>query len=165
MIRLEPLTLAEAPFILRLLNTPGFLEHIGDKGVRTLGDAEAYLLKGPLASYATHGHGLLCVRRTDSGEPIGMAGLVRREGLPGPDLGYAFLPEQGGRGYAREAARQVLGDAWDRLHLPRVLAVVKPGNDRSIHLLTALGFQDRGWVRLYPDEPEDRCFEVERPLR
>jgi len=45
------LKVADAEFILRLLNEPSFLRFIGDKGVRTIDDARDYLLHGPIASY------------------------------------------------------------------------------------------------------------------
>ena len=135
-LRLRLLSLDDAPFILRLINEPSFLEHIGDKGVRDLEGARAYLADGPMASYARHGHGLMAVAVKETGEPIGMCGLLKREHLDHPDLGYAFLPEAWGLGYAFEAARAVLEDA----KLDRVLALVSPGNGPSIRLLEKLGF-------------------------
>lgn len=135
-LRLRPLAPDDAPFILRLLNEPSFLEHIGDKGVRSLEDARRYLEDGPLASYARHGHGLMAVALRETGEAIGMCGLLKREHLDHPDLGYAFLPQGWGRGYAFEAAQAVMGGA----KLGRVLALVSPGNGPSIRLLEKLGF-------------------------
>jgi len=133
---LRPFAFSDAPFILRLLNEPSFLEHIGDKGVRTLEDARRYLEDGPLASYARHGHGLMAVVSKETREAIGMCGLLKREHLDHPDLGYAFLPEAWGQGYAFEAARAVLEDAGQ----DRVLALVSPENGPSIRLLEKLGF-------------------------
>lgn len=164
-VHLVPFTLGDAAFVLRLLNTEGFLTHIGDKGVRSLEQAQDYLRSGPLASYATHGHGLMKLVRRDTGDALGALGLLRREGLDHPDLGYALLPEHAGRGYARAGARLALEDGHRRLGLATILAVVKAGNARSIRLLEALGFVDDGWVRLHADEPEDRRFRVGLPLR
>ncbi|MBS1765806.1 MAG: GNAT family N-acetyltransferase [Acidobacteria bacterium] len=135
-LNLRPLALDDAPFILRLLNEPSFLQHIGDKGVRDLDGARAYLANGPLASYAAHGHGLLAVELKEGGEPIGMCGLLQREHLEHPDLGYAFVPEAWGQGYASEGARAVLDEA----KIPRILALVSPANAPSIRLLEKLGF-------------------------
>jgi RimJ/RimL family protein N-acetyltransferase len=70
------------------------------------------------------------------GTLIGMCGLLKREHLDAPDLGYAFLPEAWGRGYAFEAARAVMEEA----KRDRVLALVSPGNAASIRLLEKLGF-------------------------
>lgn len=139
-LSLRHFTLDDAPFILRILNDPGFLQYIGDRGVRKLEDAENYLRNGPIASYAAYGHGLNAVVLNDGNICIGMCGIVRRDTLPGPDLGYAFLPEYTGAGLAEEATRAALKHARDALHFSEMLAIVQPDNAASIKLLHKLGF-------------------------
>jgi RimJ/RimL family protein N-acetyltransferase len=95
---IEPFTLDDAAFILRLLNEPSFVRHIADKGVRDLEGARGYLQTGPLASYDRYGFGLWRVGLAGKGTAIGMAGLLRRDWLDDIDIGYAFLPEYGGAG-------------------------------------------------------------------
>ncbi len=156
-LEIRPFCLEDAPFILRLLNEPSFVQNIADKGVRTLAQARTYLSEGPLASYAAHGHGLWMVLDRETGAALGMCGLIRRSSLPEPDLGYAFVPEAWGRGYAREAAAACLGWGRARLGLSIVLAIVSPANTASIRLLAALGFERTGaqeaapgdWVEVY----------------
>ena len=80
----------DAAFILQLLNEEGFIRFIGDKGVRTLEDARDYILQGPMDSYARNGFGLYAACLRDA-TPIGICGLVKREGLNDPDVGFAFL--------------------------------------------------------------------------
>jgi [ribosomal protein S5]-alanine N-acetyltransferase len=158
-LALRQFDLDDAPFVLRLLNEPAFLQHIGDRGVRTLDDARRYLREGPLASYARHGFGLWCVMtREVPARPIGMCGLLRRDGLPDADIGYAFLEESWSRGYASEAVQAVLAHARDRLGLLRVLAIVSPGNERSVRVLRKFGFADSGRVQLSPSAPEVLLF-------
>ncbi|MBU2278628.1 MAG: GNAT family N-acetyltransferase, partial [Gammaproteobacteria bacterium] len=94
------LTLADSALMLRLLNEESFLRNIGDRGVRTLAQAEQYLQDGPLRSYQQHGFGMYRVVRKADGVNIGLAGLVFREYLGIPDVGYALLPEFSGAGYA-----------------------------------------------------------------
>lgn len=155
---LRPLTEADAPFVLALLNEPSFLQWIGDKGVRDLDGARAYLQGGPLASYRQHGHGLLAVTRLDTGAPLGMCGLLKRDHLEAPDLGYAFLPSAWGQGLATEAARAVRDHGHLAQGFARILAIVTPGNAPSIRLLERLGFQFEG-LRRMPGEDEDvACF-------
>jgi RimJ/RimL family protein N-acetyltransferase len=137
---------ADATFALALLNDPDFLRNIGDRGVRTLEDAYGYLRAGPLASYADHGFGLWRVALRDTGEAIGLCGLLRRDWLDAPDLGYAFLPSARGRGLAQEAADAVLALARSRFALRRVLAIVDPENAASIRLLERAGMQREGEV-------------------
>lgn len=143
-LRLSELAEDDAAFVLALLNTEGFLRHIGDRGVRSLDDARRYLREGPRDSYARHGHGLWKVTRKADGLPVGMCGLVRREGLPRPDLGYAFLPEHTGQGLASEAGAAVLAHAFDVMHLPQVLAIVSPGNEASVRVLERIGMREWG---------------------
>lgn len=83
----------DAEFILELLNEPSFIQNIGDRNVRTLADAEKYLENGAMVSYAKNGFGLLAVTLTETGETIGMCGLIKRDALEDVDIGYAFLPK------------------------------------------------------------------------
>ena len=119
---IEEITLAAAPFVIELLNDPEFIRHIADRGVRTVEDAERFLAEGPLHSYREHGFGMYLVRERDSGEPVGMCGLVKREALPDIDIGYAFLRQARGRGLALEAAQRVMRYALEELHLTCLLA-------------------------------------------
>ena len=128
-------------FVLRLLNDPGFLEHIGDKGVRTEEDAERYIDEGPGTSYRRFGYGLYAVVCKASGDSLGICGLVKRESLDDVDIGYAFLPESRGQGYALEAATAVMHHARDTFGLRRVVALTNPRNERSIRLLEKLGLR------------------------
>lgn len=131
----------DAALMLALLNDPAFIRHIADRGVRTLEQARDYLRAGALRSYADHGFGMYAIRRKDSGALIGNCGLVRREGLDGPDLGYALLPDHAGHGFAHEAARAVIADARTRLGITCLRAIVNPDNGASIGLLQKLGFE------------------------
>lgn len=130
----------DAHQLCRLLNQPGFLRHIGDRGVRCEGDVSSYLQHGPFASYREHGFGLMAIERHSDGQWLGMAGLLRRPSLPGVDIGYALLAEHEGHGYAREAAQRLLQHAADDLHLAAVYAIVAMDNERSLTLLDKLGF-------------------------
>ena len=145
---------ADAAFLLELMNEPGWLQFIGDRGVRTLDDARAYLRRAIVEPRERLGFGLHAVVPLSGGEPMGLCGLVKRDALPHPDLGFAFLERWSGRGFARDAAQAVMDDALARLRLPRVLAVTVPENARSLRLLEAIGFQREGLVRLAPDQPE-----------
>lgn len=155
-LTIRKLTLADAPFIFRLVNDPDFLEYIGDRGVRTLEDAEAYLRNGPFASYERHGHGLWGVALKETGELIGMSGLLKREQYADVDIGYAFLPEFRGGGYAFESALAVLEIAASVVALRRVIALVSPANAASIGLLKKLGFTR---AAAQPAEPSTVIYE------
>src|SRR5688572_30336905 len=101
----------DAEFILGLVNEPSFLHYIGDRGVRTLDDARRYIRQGPAASYQQYGYGLLRMGLKPEGMPIGMCGILRRDTLPEPDLGFSMLPAFWSKGYAHEAAAAVMTHA------------------------------------------------------
>ena len=115
-LELRELTVVDAPFILELLNDGDFHRYIGDRGVRTLADAENYIQQGPAVSYARHGHGLYLVVRREDGA---------------------------------------------RLGIERVVAIVTPGNERSVRLLAKLGLSQGKRVRLGAGEEE--CLLLEAP--
>lgn len=138
----------DAPFVLRLLNEPSFVANIRDSGVRTEEDARAYVANGPAASYAAHGFGLWRVDERAGGTSVGMCGVLRRDGLDDPDLGFAFLAEAQGRGYATEAGAATLAHARDALKLGRIVAIAAPHNAGSARVLEKLGFHDRGAIEI-----------------
>src|SRR5512142_1155942 len=129
----------DAAFILELVNEPSWIRFIGDKNVRDVEGARAYLERGPIDSYRKRGFGLNLVALRASGAPIGMCGLIRRDTLPDVDIGFAFLPQYRSRGYAREAAQATLAHGRDALGLKRIVAITSPDNDASGRLLQAIG--------------------------
>jgi RimJ/RimL family protein N-acetyltransferase len=155
---LRQLTVEDAPFILSLLNDPDWLRFIGDRGVRTLEDARKYLLTGPLESYARHGFGLFLTELKADGAPIGLCGLLKRDVLEDVDVGYAFLPQFRGYGYAYEAAAAALRYGKETVGLKRVAAITNPENARSIRVLEKLGLAFEKMVRLSEDAPEINFF-------
>lgn len=144
----------DAAFVLRLLNQPSWIRNIGDRGVRTVGDAERYIDARMLEPFRTLGYGMNVVELKASREPIGLCGLVKRDTLPGPDLGFALLDAHEGRGYALEAATAVLAHARRVLKIRRILAIVTPANERSTKLLAKLGFARERRARLTPEADE-----------
>jgi ribosomal-protein-alanine N-acetyltransferase len=161
-LRLRQLSAVDdAAFILRLLNDDSFLRYIGDRGVRTVEDAERYILDGPADSYARNGYGLYCVDLAETGEATGICGLVRRPALAEPDIGFAFLPGFRGRGLALEAARAVVDHARDDLGLRRILAIVSPDNERSERLLLKLGMRYECRIRLNDEKTPLKLFALD----
>lgn len=157
-LTLDQLTLADAPLILELLNEPGWLENIGDRGVRDLETARGYIADACQASYRAHGFGLWRVALSDTGAPTGICGLLQRETLDAPDIGFAFLARHQGRGYAAEAARATLD--WAKSNAcDRVLAFTKPSNQASVRLLEGIGFRELAPVRMPGQAEESRLFE------
>ena len=142
----------DAEFVLRLVNEPSFLRYIGDRGVRTLDDARKYIADGPVAGYARDGHGLMRVERKSDGASLGMCGLLKRDALPEPDIGFSFFPEYWSQGYALEAASAVMRHARDTLAIGRILAITTRDNASSMRLLDKLGFRFERMIALGTEE-------------
>ena len=143
-LQLREVALTDAGFLLALLNDPSWLENIGDRGVRSLADAERYITGNIHAHHQAHGYGMYALQLRSAALPIGLCGLVRRDFLPAPDLGVALLPDWAGQGYAAEAARAVMQHAAGGLGIRQLLAIVRAGNQRSVRLLERLGFRHQG---------------------
>ena len=148
---LRELEVTDTSFIVELLNSPGWLQNIGDRGVHTLSDAENYIRDRVTKSYTLHGFGLWKVIVDE--KPAGLCGFVKREGLEYPDLGFAFLPQYNGKGYASEAALACMN--WMKEH--RLYSVIQgitlPANIASIRVLEKAGLQFEKNIRL-PGDPE-----------
>jgi ribosomal-protein-alanine N-acetyltransferase len=156
-LALRHLEARDAEFIFELLNEAAFLRFIGDKGVRNLDDARAYISKGPGESYRQHGFGLYATCLRDA-TPIGICGLVRREGLEDADVGFAFLSRYRLQGYAVESAAAVLAHAQRALGLGRVVAITSPDNVGSIAVLKRIGLKFERMIKLADDREELRLF-------
>lgn len=151
----------DALFYLELLNTPDFIANIGDRGLRTVEAAREAIEKGPMAMQAARGHSIYLVQMKATGIAIGMSGLIKRDTLDDVDLGYAFMPEYGGQGFASEAALAVVAYARDVLGLQRLVAITTPGNEASERVLRKVGMQFEKMVYLTDNDPGTRYHAVE----
>ena len=158
---LRPMTEEDAEFILELVNEPSFIQNIGDRNVRTIADARSYIMNGPIASYDKNGFGLDLLVLKETGESIGMCGLIRRNGLDDVDIGYALLPKFWSRGYAVEAAQATKAYAKDVIGLKRIVAITDPANAGSIRVLEKIGLRFERMVRLSADDIELKLFGVD----
>lgn len=148
----------DAEFILELLNSSGFIKFIGDRGVRTLDQANDFIETRFRKSYADHGYGLYAVDVKAEETPVGICGFVRRDGLPDADLGFALLPQFEKQGYAFESAAAVMHYGRSVLGLGRVLAITSMDNAASGRLLEKLGFTFDGPIALPHSDEQLKLF-------
>ena len=159
-LRLRWFTTADAAFVRRLLNDPGWLANIGDRGVRTRAQAARWIESRHVAVYGRLGFGFWAVERREDGVVIGMCGLIQRDSLPEADVGYALLPRYRGHGYAREAAAACVAYAHEVLGLPEVWGITGPDNQASAAVLAAIGLRDHGCHRLPGEDRETWIFKA-----
>jgi len=160
-LTIRHLTMDDAPFILELLNDPSFIQNIGDRNVRTVADAESYITKGPVTSYEKNGFGLDLVVLKDTGESIGMCGLIKRDTLEDVDIGYAFLPKFWKKGYAVESARAVLEYGLKIRGLKRIVGITLEANRGSVRVLERIGLKFEKMVKLADDDAELMLFAID----
>lgn len=108
-----------------------------------LDGALRYIRESLQHHYRTHGFGLYKITLRESHSAIGLCGFLRREYLPHPDVGYAVLPEFERRGFVSEALGECVRYGFDELGFAQILAIVKPENEVSIHLLLRAGFAEQ----------------------
>jgi ribosomal-protein-alanine N-acetyltransferase len=155
-LALHELGAEDAPFILELLLSRGFMENIGDRGVRDLDGAAGYIERAR-AGYAANGFGLWRCDVKATGEASGLCGLVKRDGLEHPDVGYAFLERFWGRGYASESAAAALAYGRKAVGLKTIVAITTPANLGSIAVLKKIGLRDAGVIRA-PGHEDDSAY-------
>jgi [ribosomal protein S5]-alanine N-acetyltransferase len=148
----------DAEFILELVNEAAFIRNIGDKGVRTLDDARNYILTGPVASYAKFGFGLYLVALRETGEAIGICGLLKRDSLEDVDIGFAFLERFRRKGFAYESAAAVMGYGRNELGLKRIVAITSADNEGSMRVLEKIGLRFEKMIRMPGSDEDTRLF-------
>ena len=155
---LRKFTIDDAAFMLETLNTPTWLRFIGDRNVKTLEEAENYLLNGNIRSYQEYGFGFYVVVIKETQESIGICGIVKREGLEDVVIGFAFFQQFMGKGYGYEAGSATLNYALNDLKIKKIVAIVDPENVVSIALLKKIGLQFEKMIQLSPKGIELMLF-------
>ncbi|MGK7391362.1 MAG: GNAT family N-acetyltransferase [Candidatus Cyclobacteriaceae bacterium M2_1C_046] len=150
-LHITKLAVEDASFILKLVNTPGWLQFIGDRKILNLKDAKSYILRGPMESYSKYGYGLFKMSLYDS-TSIGICGFLKRKELDNPDIGFAILPEYTRKGYTYEAATELLHYSRETLGIPGIFAITMKTNNSSINLLQKLGLIYQKEIKLSDED-------------
>lgn len=151
---IRPVTTKDAPFILELMNTPKWIKNIGERNVHTVKDAENYIIEKAFPQFETHGYGNNVVIRKEDNAKLGTCGLYHREDREDPDIGFAFLPDYIGKGYAFEASNQIMITAKEDYGLKELSGYTLESNLASRKLLERLGFNIKGIGNL-PNNDEE----------
>ena len=138
---IRPFTLAdiEPSYVMNLDEEVS--KYTGDGGVASKSEIERRIKENVLGDYKRHGFGRLAVELKENGEFIGFAGLKYLEDLKEVDLGYRFLSDYWGKGYATESSKACLEFGFTNLGLEKIIAMVFPDNAASVHVLDKLNFK------------------------
>ena len=158
-LQLSLFTLNDASFFQELTNTPNWIKYIGDRNLKTIKDAEGYLINGTLKSYSDFGFGFYKIElKSENFKSIGTCGLIKRPQLDDVDIGFAFLPKYEGFGYGYESSLAVMELAKNTFNLEKLLAITLPINVNSIKLIEKLGFELEKRVNVFGDDKEVLLF-------
>ncbi|MDP9957403.1 RimJ/RimL family protein N-acetyltransferase [Epilithonimonas hungarica] len=144
----------DAAFFLELYNLPSFIKHIGDRNLRTKEDAENYIVNRFLPQIDKLGFGNYVVIHKELNKKIGAVGVFVREGIEVPDIGFSFLPDFEGKGYAYESASRLKEISAIDFGLKKLSAMTSDENISSQKLIERLGFQFKKYV-IFPDDNEE----------
>jgi [ribosomal protein S5]-alanine N-acetyltransferase len=160
---LQPSSLAYAPFVFELLNTPKWLANIGDRNVHSVADAEQYIEVKMLPQFERLGFGNYFVFRKADGVIMGSCGLYDRDGLEGVDIGFAFLPQYEGQGYGYECASKIMEVGVKDFGIKKISAITIPENIASQKLIEKLGLTFQKMVSLPGDDVALMLYTIEFP--
>lgn len=156
---------AHCDFVVHLYNTPEFIASIGGTptSITTTEAARQYIERRFQAEHSRNGYGTYLVSLKPaspdvySGDsfgdvlkgcsPIGTVSLTRglsSDAYKAPDIGFAIIPELNGKGYATEAARELIDYAQKNLGVDAIFGFFEKGNARSRRVVEKLGLEDRG---------------------
>lgn len=137
-LRLTALTEQHFNEYATMLADPDSTRWVGDGAPLDRADAWRSLAM-LLGHWQLRGYGMWALELIESGEFIGRAGLMCPEGWPDLELGWMLKPTYRHQGYATEASNAILDFTWTHLHAPRVISLVRIGNDASDRLAKRLG--------------------------
>ena len=154
--------LDDAEVVLAVMNTPKWIQFIGDRNVRSIEEAKAYIEAKYLPQLHRLGYSNFTLIRKSDGVNMGFCGLYDREGVEGLDIGFALLPEHEGKGYAYEASRELLDRALGEWEISVVSAITTKDNTASQRLLEKLGLNRIGFITLPKDTEELLLYRIQR---
>ena len=157
---ISEITINYASFYLELVNDPTHLQFIPDKKIYSIADAENHITTKIIKEYQNQGFGFYLVSLKSDKTPIGMCGLIDRDGLDTLDIGFSFLKKYRGKGFAFESSKAILEFAKNTLKVNEIAAITTLDNVKSANLLERLGFKFSKNIRIPNDPDELRLFLV-----
>ena len=117
---------------------PEVMRYVGEQNILSREDAwdEMAALAG---HWHLRGYGMWAVEERETSGFVGRVGLHYPEGWPDREVAWALARPFWGRGYATEAARAALDEAFGRLRWSRVISLIDSANTRSVRLAERLG--------------------------
>ena len=161
---IRPTIEEDAELIYQLMNTPKFIEFVGDREINSIQDAEKYIQVKMLPQLNTLGYSSYSIITKADGAKIGTCGLYNRDGVDGIDIGFGLLPQYEGLGYAYESVHRVLKAAFEEFEIEEIKAITSIENISSQRLLEKLGLEMIGTTKLPNEDHEILLYTKKRKL-
>ena len=156
-LRLTPMAIEDAPFVLKLVNSKLYIENIGQRNVDSISDAEEYIQTKMILHYEKNGYGNYLMTRAEDGAKIGCVSLYNREDVEGVDIGFALLPKFLRNGYAYEGSIALMKMAKDKFGLTSICAFTSKDNLDSQTLIRKLGLNFEKTI-LFGEKQEELLY-------
>lgn len=137
---LREMTIGDAPFFFELNSNPNVVKHTGDGAFKTLQEAED-ITKYVISQYQNYGYGRLLVIEKSTSLPVGWCGLKYLEDQNETDIGYRFLEQKWGLGYATESAKACIQLGFEHYQLHRIIGRAATENKASIKVFKKLNMK------------------------
>jgi ribosomal-protein-alanine N-acetyltransferase len=157
---IRPFTVEDAEEYFPLVSHPDVLRYTGESPATSLDDVRQILLTRPISDYSKYGFGRMACIDKDSGRLIGFSGLKYLPDLNEVDIGYRFLPDFWGKGYATESAKAIIDQVAPTHKLKRIIGLAYPENSASIHVLIKLGLNFEKKIKLEGDSTDLNMYSI-----
>lgn len=152
-LEIVDLSLDDAQLYFDILNSPGWINNIGDRGIKTLIDAENYVRKNIALNNDDSGQCVYKMVLSNTGEEIGVCSLLKRPELRHYDIGFAIFSRFENNGYTTEGSQALLDYAMKELNIFPVIGITTKENIASQRVLQKIGLKKIGTTNL-KDDPE-----------
>lgn len=159
---IRPTSIADAKFIFELMNTPKWIENIGNRNITSVESAKDYISIRMLPQFRRLGYGNYTIIRKSDHTKIGTCGLYDRAGMEGIDIGFALFHDYERMGYAFEAVDTLKNIAFNVFGLNFINAITTKNNIASQKLLEKLGLKLSGTTTLPNEDEELLLYSIEK---
>lgn len=161
-IELRLVTEHDAQLLFDLMTAENWLNHIGDRGIKTLADARQYIADKMHPDLHEKGFVNHVIIDSETKEEVGTCSLHNREGVEGLDVGYAILEKYEGKGYATTSAKKMVELAFEKYQVQSIKAITTDNNIGSCRVLEKLGFMHQAYIISPTSKEKLKLYSLEK---
>ena len=159
---LRPTLEEDAELVYELMNSPKFIQYVGDRKISSLEAAKTFIQTKMRPQLKELGYSSYTIIRKSNKAKIGTCGLYNRNGVDGIDIGFGLLPTYEGFGYAFESANRLKKAAFEEFDIPQLKAITNKDNVASQKLLEKLGLEKIGETQLPGEQQTILLYQIDK---